>query len=169
MRRIIPTLLVVWLLPVLACGGLKINTPSTASNNQNASSKDSSTTTNNPTPGNPVAPDSTTIQGSWVPTTGESQGNKVPDQVLRGIKWTINGTKITYEDAGAKDQGTFTVNPNATPKTFDFVSRFGTMNGIYELSGDTLKVCYGLGQRPATFSTQGVKFGVYYVMKRVSK
>jgi uncharacterized protein (TIGR03067 family) len=56
---------------------------------------------------------------------------------------------------GKAMEATYTLQPTANPKTFDFKGPETAIQGIYELNGDTLKVCYAATERPKTFATGG--------------
>jgi uncharacterized protein (TIGR03067 family) len=174
MRRVIPILLVAWLLLVLACGGLK-SKMTTDSSTTTTTTKDGNAGTNSPNPsGDPAAAELAKFQGTWVPVEGEMLENKADPRMLRSLKWTFASNKLTTTDG---QKATFTLNTSANPKTIDIkadslpkdAAGFGVVAetyGIYEWNGDMLKICIGNGQRPTSFSTKGVKFGAYYVMKR---
>jgi uncharacterized protein (TIGR03067 family) len=104
--------------------------------------------------------DSQQIQGSWVPVTAEMGGQKMPEQTLRAFKLTLSGDKYTAKNGEITDSGTFKLNPSAKPKTMDITGTDGPNQGttflaIYELAGDTLKICYDLSgdERPKEFKS----------------
>jgi uncharacterized protein (TIGR03067 family) len=176
MRQGIALLLATWLLFVLACAGIKGKIDDGSSNNSSTSSRDSSAKT---TPGDPLSLEVAKLQGTWSPIEGEVEGRKANPNALKAYKWTFAGNRVTMATGGAATQGTFTVNVSANPKTMDIKTDPASMGkdsaliglkpdyyAIYELSGDTLKVCVGNGQRPATFSSKGVDFGACWVMKQ---
>jgi uncharacterized protein (TIGR03067 family) len=99
-------------------------------------------------------------------TEAEVGGNKVPEQFLRGNKWTFDGNRVTITDGRSNNVGVFTLDSKANPKTFDVKGQTGASMGIYELSGDTLKICMSPKQRPATFNSKDTQFSVYYLLKR---
>src|SRR5262249_14183910 len=101
---------------------------------------------------------------TWVPTEGEVQGNKLPDQALRA-KWVFDGNRLLVTDGRQNTLALVTVNAGA--KTIDITAQNGSSYAIYELSGDTLKICMSAKQRPAGFTTKDVPAGIYYSLKRV--
>jgi uncharacterized protein (TIGR03067 family) len=192
MRPFVSVSLAVCVVFMLACMGTRNKSDNSSSSNQSSSS-DSTAGRPNPdksnrdrptsdkqNPGldkqnpntdkqNPPPANSGPMQGVWVPVEGEVGGMKLIDQQLRSIKWTVNGNQVTYKDWRQTGQGTISINPNGNPKTFDLVSGPITFLGIYEESGDTLKVCYDIKKaRPTAYHTNSGQGGgaVFYVMKR---
>lgn len=107
------------------------------------------------------ATDSDTMQGTWLPSMAELAGKKFPDEVRNTIKLVIKGDKYSVTVGKGVDQGTVKLNPAAKPKELDITGTDGPNKGktilaIYELDGDTLRVCYelsGMG-RPKEFKTR---------------
>ncbi len=105
------------------------------------------TATAGPRPG-----DSKVIQGTWIPTKAELGGVGMSPDTLKLITLKIDDGK--YEvTAEVVDKGTYAINPDAKPKTLDISGVEGPNAGkkilaIYELKGDTLRVCYNLGPGP---------------------
>jgi uncharacterized protein (TIGR03067 family) len=101
------------------------------------------------------------LEGTWLPSTAELAGQKFPDEITKTIKLTIKGAKYTVTVGKMIDKGTCKLDMSATPKTIDIVGTEGPNKGktilaIYELTGDTLKVCYDLGgkARPTAFESK---------------
>ncbi len=101
------------------------------------------------------------LNGTWVPTIGEIGGNPFEEKTLKAIKLVIDGEKyhVTFGEGG--DRGTTKIDPTKKPKTIDIMPAEGpnkgkTIQAIYELKGDTLRVCYDLSckSRPAEFKTK---------------
>jgi uncharacterized protein (TIGR03067 family) len=113
-----------------------------------------------------VAPDANVgeddaIQGTWLPLTAELAGQEFPDDVRKTIKLTIMGAKYTVSVGKQIDQGTTKLNTSVDPKHIDITGADGPNKGktilaIYELNGDTLRVCYDLSgkNRPTEFKTK---------------
>jgi uncharacterized protein (TIGR03067 family) len=108
------------------------------------------------------AKDIEAMQGTWLPATAELGGQKMPDEVRKSIRLVLKGDRYTVTvGTEGNDRGTVKVNSSAKPKTMDITGNDGPNKGktflcIYELTGDTLKVCYDLSgkARPADFSTK---------------
>jgi RNA polymerase sigma factor (sigma-70 family) len=113
--------------------------------------------------------DRTEIRGTWVTwetVTRSINGKTLPPQREKRT-WVITEDKIMQVGAdGFLDQeDAYKLDPNPRPKAIDLTSpRFGTYLGIYELQGDTLKICYG-EKRPTEFPADDRML----VFKRVSR
>ena len=101
------------------------------------------------------------LEGTWLPSTGEIGGRKLPDEQIKAIKLVISDGKYAVSVSGQDDKGTLKVDPNAKPATMDIVGTDGPNKGktypaIYDLSGDALKICYALEgkDRPSKFETK---------------
>jgi uncharacterized protein (TIGR03067 family) len=103
--------------------------------------------------------DAKTIQGTWLPVKAELGGAPMKEEVLKIITLKLDGGK--YEVMAENvDKGTYTMDAAAKPKTIDITGTEGPNVGkkipaIYELNGDTLRICYGLGgsSRPSEFKS----------------
>jgi uncharacterized protein (TIGR03067 family) len=101
------------------------------------------------------------LQGSWIPIKAELGGNPLPADVLKTI--TLNLTNQNYEvtiTGEQSDYGTWTLDTAAKPKGMTIVATKGPNTGktfpcIYEIKGDTFRVCYDLSgaKRPTDFKT----------------
>lgn len=101
------------------------------------------------------------LDGTWVPSAAELGGKAFPEEVRKTITLVIDGDKYTVTAGAAPDKGTVKLNPKGTPKGMDVTGIDGpnkgkTFQAIYELDGDTLKVCYDLSGkgRPTEFKTK---------------
>jgi uncharacterized protein (TIGR03067 family) len=105
--------------------------------------------------------DGKALEGTWVPLSAELSGKKFPDEVLKTMKLVMAGEKYTVTVGAQTDQGTVKLDPAQNPRAMDIKGTEGPNKGksipaIYELKGDTLRVCYNLGgdKRPAEFKTK---------------
>ncbi|HEY7331267.1 MAG TPA: TIGR03067 domain-containing protein [Gemmataceae bacterium] len=102
-----------------------------------------------------------TFDGTWLPESAELGGKMFPDEVRKTIKLEIKGDKYTVTvGKEGKDEGTVKLMPSETPKAMDITGTNGPNKGktflaIYELKGDTLRLCYDLSgkKRPTEFKT----------------
>lgn len=99
-----------------------------------------------------TADDAKNIQGTWLPVKAELSGKPMNDDFYKTVTLKLDRGKyeVTAESA---DKGTYTLDPAANPKTIDVTGVEGPNAGkripaIYELHGDTLRICYGLGGSP---------------------
>lgn len=107
--------------------------------------------------------DSKKFQGEWVVVSVEFAGGKDELPLGRGAKLRIEGDKITFDTGRAKWTEQFRLDPAKTPKAIDLLSREqdkaalkSRRVGIYQIDGDTLKLCwYQTGNvRPTEFATK---------------
>jgi uncharacterized protein (TIGR03067 family) len=120
------------------------------------------------------------IQGTWVCSRmridGEQLMWRMYAPLYRGTKRSFLGDTYTLDlyagegtDADLKRLGTFRLDPTTTPKQIDLVRPDGRSElGIYELEGDTLRLCLNTKRRPARFPGRfgGRAAGVVYSYKR---
>ena len=106
------------------------------------------------------AKDEDAIQGTWLASTAELAGQQFPDELRKSIKLVIKDGKYTVTVGNQPDKGTSKVDPSAKPKTMDVTGTDGPNKGktflaIYELNGDTMRICYDLSgkSRPTEFKT----------------
>src|SRR5262249_38099896 len=83
------------------------------------------------------------LTGSRAGVTVERNGQQAPAEALKGFKVTIKGNRMTIGDRTS----TFTLDPSKRPKWLDNTPEQGPNKGqslpaIYELQGDTLKLCF---------------------------
>jgi uncharacterized protein (TIGR03067 family) len=101
------------------------------------------------------------MDGTWQPVSGEQAGEKFPEETLKTIKLVIKEGKWTVTVGNETDKGTLTLDAAKKPKEMDIVGTEGPSKdkkfpAIYELTDDTLKVCYNLDgkERPKEFKTK---------------
>jgi uncharacterized protein (TIGR03067 family) len=115
------------------------------------------------------------LDGVWVAKSVEIGGNKIPDEDLKNFPGplTIKGDKWTLKFGERQQTGTFTADAAKKPAQMDVKPSDGpnagkTLRAIYQLDGDTMKVCYApAGQdRPTTFDTKDKAGYALIVYKR---
>jgi RNA polymerase sigma factor (sigma-70 family) len=91
------------------------------------------------------------LQGTWKLVAAQKEGMKwaVKDVSGSHSRLTLAGLNYQWRN-GTK--GTIKLNPGATPKelTFDGLIHLFC---IYEVDGDTLRICFHIGRRPRAFET----------------
>ncbi|HLG17089.1 MAG TPA: TIGR03067 domain-containing protein [Blastocatellia bacterium] len=104
-----------------------------------------------------VEEDWKTIEGTWIPVTFELSGQKLPEEALKDTKLVLTDGRYTYQN----DQGTYKLMPGEKPRAMDIIGVDGPNKGktflaIYDLTGDTLRICYDLGgkTRPSEFTSR---------------
>ena len=118
--------------------------------------------------------DAQAVQGNWLPVSAELAGTPFTAAQLKSISLHLeNGQYLVIAD-NTPDRGTYTID-ETTPKGMTIVGTDGPNKGktfpaIFEISGDTLRICYDLSgqQRPTEFkSTPGTQlFLVTYQRKK---
>jgi uncharacterized protein (TIGR03067 family) len=115
------------------------------------------------------------VQGNWTPAKADLGGQPMPEAVLKTISLKLENGKYEVFVGNSPDRGTYTIDSTSKPKAITVVGTEGPNNGktfpaIYELKGDTLRICYDLSgaKRPTEFkSVAGTKlYLVTYVRKK---
>lgn len=102
------------------------------------------------------------LEGTWLVQSASTDGKPIP---APGGKMVFAGDSVTVTDNGKDEKGFFTVDPSRKPATIDLsipgLAQKGKQNsrtqrGIYELKGDTLRLCFAaFNKRPTEFSDKG--------------
>src|ERR1700722_18823713 len=99
------------------------------------------------------------FQGTWTFESVEAGGKEEPAADFKGMTVTFEGDKFTVKKGDEVIQAaTQKLDPSKSPKTIDVteaVNKGAVMLGIYEISGDTLKVCFDSEgkKRPTEFKS----------------
>ena len=102
------------------------------------------------------------LQGEWSMVSGSADGNAMPDAMKETAKRICKGDETTVT-VGAQllMKAKFTIDPSHKPKTIDYQMIDGPTKGkkqlgIYELTGDTAKFCFGSpgAERPTDFTSK---------------
>ena len=117
------------------------------------------------------------FQGAWTIESSEAGGKELPSGELKGVILTFEGDKHTVKKGDEVLQaGTMKLDLSKSPKAIDVTITQGpekgaVMLGIYELSGDTLKVCFDAEgkKRPTQFKTAPGSETFVIVHKRIKK
>jgi len=115
------------------------------------------------------------FQGTWTFESVEAGGKEEPAAEFKGMTVTFEGDKFTVKKGDEVIQaGTQKLDPSRSPKTVDVtvaegLSKGAVMLGIYEIKGDTLKVCFDPEgkKRPAEFKSASGSQTFVAVHKRV--
>ena len=107
------------------------------------------------------ADDLKAMAGKWKIEKAEAGGKEVESDDLKGVLLTIFGERYEVLMKDKQDAGTLKVDEKQMPKTIDSTDTEGDdvgkiVKAIYEISGDTMRVCYALdgGERPTEFATK---------------
>jgi uncharacterized protein (TIGR03067 family) len=117
------------------------------------------------------------FHGVWTFESVEAGGKKAPADDLKGLTVAFAGDKYTVKKGDEVIQvGTQKLDPSKSPKIIDVTVTEGlkkgaVMLGIYEIDGDTLKVCFDEEgkKRPTEFKSPVGSETFVNVHKRVKK
>lgn len=117
--------------------------------------------------------DEDAILGTWKVETfdvGGGANGPRPDEVTK-LRLTFKDGKVAADRGDGKpDEIEYKLDATTTPKSLDLIEKSHTMMGIYELDGDTLKICVSeggaKGVRPTEMKPDGKNVAVI-TLKRV--
>ncbi len=123
-----------------------------------------------------VVDESSTLSGEWRIVAKTKRGEPVDKFNFDGMRWTIGKESIDIRPATINLAGiaatplpsfTYSVDNTQTPAHFNWTMSLGDqsmeINGIYELKGELLRVCFPQrGElRPTGFDTNGQNWSLY--------
>jgi uncharacterized protein (TIGR03067 family) len=113
------------------------------------------------------------FNGSWKAVSIEYDGKEVPKDSVDKVSLVVKGEDYTFTRGDDVIKGTHKLDASKSPKTIDAVRSEGEgkdkpLLGIYELTDDTYKVCFGPpgGERPTEFASKSGSKVRLIVMKR---
>jgi uncharacterized protein (TIGR03067 family) len=117
------------------------------------------------------------FHGVWTFDSVEASGKKASADQFKDATVTFAGDKFTVKNGNEVFQaGTQKLDPSKSPKTIDAMITEGqnkgaVMLGIYEIDGDTLKVCFDEAgkKRPTEFKSAPGSDTFVNVHKRIKK
>jgi uncharacterized protein (TIGR03067 family) len=125
----------------------------------------------------PAAKDLKAMAGTWEATEVVSNGAVIPKDRVAPIRLTVEGAKYTVRvpDQGVVEEGTLKPAADKKPKEIDLEITAGndkgkTQVGVYEIDGDTLKLCLarpGAKERPKELASKEGSNVEVTVFKRV--
>ena len=124
-----------------------------------------------------VAKELKKLHGVWTFESVVAGGQKAPADDLKGLTLIFEGDKYTVKKGDEVIQvGTQKLDPSKSPKAVDVtiiegLNKGTSMLGIYEIDGDTLKVCFDEDgkKRPKQFKSPAGSKTFVNVHKRVKK
>ncbi len=122
------------------------------------------------------ADDLKAMEGTWKVESAEAGGKKVEFDELKEIVVKIAGERYEIWIKDRMDAGTLKLDESQKPKAMDGTDTEGADVGkvtkaIYELAGDTLRVCYALegAERPKELATKEGSPLLLIIYKREKK
>jgi len=117
------------------------------------------------------------FQGTWMLESLEIGGMKMDTKMFKDVRLILEGDKFTHKEGKEPAHGTFKVDVSKKPKTIDITFTDGpekgnTILGIYELDGDSYKLCIDVAKkdvRPTKFESKKGTMLVLEVLKREKK
>jgi uncharacterized protein (TIGR03067 family) len=113
------------------------------------------------------------FEGTWKFVSIEANGKKLPAGHFKDSRLVLRDDRFTLREPGVAFGGSYRVDVSRKPKRIDVTFTEGpqkgkTMQGIYELEGDTYTVCMGMpGKgRPAEFASKPGSGHVFEVLER---
>jgi RNA polymerase sigma factor (sigma-70 family) len=109
------------------------------------------------------------LQGVWWVVSIENDGKPAK---LEKIVFMVDGKRVCWQTKDFEAQGGLYLDTTAEPRAFDLATSTGTMEGIYSVDGDKLRMCFVPGnngtepKRPTRFATEPGSRQVLFVLKR---
>jgi uncharacterized protein (TIGR03067 family) len=104
--------------------------------------------------------DAKALQGLWTPAQAELAGQPLADAVLKSISLKLDHGRYEVLVGDKPDRGTCSFDATTRPKSMTIIGTEGPNHGktfpaIYELKGDTLRICHDLSgaKRPTEFKS----------------
>ena len=121
----------------------------------------------------PVQAELKRFEGNWYYVSVIVNGRPAPEASLKTRRLVLHKDQFTLTRPELAQHGTYTVDPLASPKVIDVTFSDGpragvTIKGIYELSGDTCKICMAPEDdpRPLEFASRPGSGLALEVLKR---
>jgi uncharacterized protein (TIGR03067 family) len=101
------------------------------------------------------------MAGKWKVETAEAGGKPIDSAEMKELVVTITGDQYEVQVKDKTDRGSLKLDEAQKPKAMDATDTEGddvgkVIKAIYELKGDTLRVCYAFNgaERPTEFATK---------------
>jgi uncharacterized protein (TIGR03067 family) len=128
-----------------------------------------------PAPPEKEKKDEEKIQGTWVVVSAE-EGGRVDADKAKDVKLVFDGETVIVKDPRRDEKAKIKLDPAKKPKTIDITPEekgapAKVIQGIYELNGDELKLCFTKegGTRPTEFASKPGGDVSLIVLKREKK
>ncbi|WP_020468572.1 TIGR03067 domain-containing protein [Zavarzinella formosa] len=114
------------------------------------------------------------FQGVWKVTAYEKSGTNAPKDRLEKLAFTFKESEMSMS-IGPKESNTIKLDPSKKPGQLNITDTQKKVTyGIYEIDGDTLKMCFSMAigdetKRPVKFATEKDSNTILMVLKREKK
>ncbi|HEY7424040.1 MAG TPA: sigma-70 family RNA polymerase sigma factor [Gemmataceae bacterium] len=108
------------------------------------------------------------LQGVWSVISIETDSKAV--KKLEKAVFMVDGKRACWQTSDSEIEGGLYLDSSLKPKTYDLAMSTRTIEGIYSLDGNTLRLCYGLGieaKRPTRFATKSDDKQILVTLKRI--
>jgi uncharacterized protein (TIGR03067 family) len=114
------------------------------------------------------------LAGGWTVVTAQRDGEAIPDEEARKLRLSFAEERLTLKQGEKTSQLQYRLELDSNPRRIELIAGDGPNKGkplpaIYELKGDSLKVCLPLSPdvgRPEGFSTASGSGLMLLVLKR---
>jgi RNA polymerase sigma factor (sigma-70 family) len=113
--------------------------------------------------------DKESLQGLWLVVSVESGGKPAAALAPTEAAFMVDGNRACWQTKSQTMQGGLYLDPTSRPAAYDFATSEKTVEGIYALDGDRLRLCCDFApdaKRPRRFATQHGSQQVLIVLKR---
>jgi uncharacterized protein (TIGR03067 family) len=114
------------------------------------------------------------FEATWKFVMIDVEGRKIPAERFGEDRLVLKGKQFTTTIGGTTTEGFFKIDPTASPKTIDITFTDGpgkdnTQKGIYELDGDTQKICWAAPgkPRPTEFEAKPRSARILQILEKV--
>ncbi len=114
------------------------------------------------------------FEATWKFVSIDAEGRPVPAELFKDDTLTLKGKRFTSTVRGRSTGGVFKIDPTAVPKTIDITFTDGpgkdnSQKGIYELDGETQKICWSAPgkPRPTEFEAKPRSGRILQVLEKV--
>jgi uncharacterized protein (TIGR03067 family) len=103
--------------------------------------------------------DSGRIQGTWRLQSGERNGERFTEDVVKHVTLTFKDNVLKTKKSNDVTEAIFTLHPEMNPKGIDLEMDGNVGLGIYKIEGDLLTIVHGEVEEPRPAGFDAIKSG----------